>query len=168
MANGDVIQPGVSFLDIRSGLKNDPDYARLEEAYNSGTDFTQRYHRTWAQMEVALANAEYGFFFGDETTTPAPLTERTVDVIVSPNPASNGFINVNIKGLKDLNGKGNTNIISVRLLDLSGNVVRTQEIKDRQKVQARLSVEGLPAAIYILEVTDFVTKERARKKVVVK
>lgn len=77
MANGDVIEPGVSFLDIRSGYRNDPEFARLEAAYNSGEDFTQTYHRSWAQIEVALANADYGFFFGDSTFNQKPTVSIT-------------------------------------------------------------------------------------------
>ncbi len=67
MANGDVIEPGVKFIDIRSNYKNDPDYAALEAAYNAGEDYTQKYHRFWAQVDIALANAEFGRFFGDTT-----------------------------------------------------------------------------------------------------
>ncbi|HJO92782.1 MAG TPA: glycoside hydrolase family 48 protein [Victivallales bacterium] len=74
MANGDVIKEGVSFLDIRSKYKSDPMYPALENAYNdyiSGNteEFESpefRYHRFWAQVDAALAYAEYGFFFGND------------------------------------------------------------------------------------------------------
>jgi len=171
MANGDAIALGVSFLDIRSGLKNDPDYARLEEAYNSGTDYTQRYHRTWAQIEVALANAEYGFFFGNEVAPRiAAVNDRQINVKVIPNPSSTGFINVSVDGLKPLNEKlsfGNKATIRIRLIGLSGNVYSTRVIKDRKQVRAQMTSERLPSGLYILEVTDLVTKEKARKKVVI-
>ncbi|WP_109302423.1 glycoside hydrolase family 48 protein [Aquimarina sp. AU474] len=169
MANGDVIQPGVSFLDIRSGLKNDPDYARLKTAYDAGQDFTQRYHRSWAQMEVALANAEYGFFFGNDTTTGAAVVENQVNVSISPNPVSSGFINVAVKGVTNFNGKSTAKdlaIASIRLVDLSGNIVRSKNIKNRQQIQVRLAVDGLPSGVYVLEVIDHVYKERSRRKVI--
>ncbi len=70
MPNGDDIEDGVTFLDIRSAYKNDPDYQKLLNAYNAGTDYVQTYHRTWAQIEAALANAEYGFFFGEDAQEP--------------------------------------------------------------------------------------------------
>ncbi len=169
MANGDVIQPGVSFLDIRSGLKNDPEYTRLKTSYDAGQDFTQRYHRSWAQMEVALANAEYGFFFGNDTTTGTALAEKQVDVSISPNPASSGFINIAVKGITNFKGKSTTEdlaIASIRLVDLSGNVVRSKDIKNRQQIHVRISVDGLPSGIYVLEVIDHVFKERSRRKIV--
>ncbi|WP_109830639.1 glycoside hydrolase family 48 protein [Reichenbachiella versicolor] len=74
MPNGDTIKSGIKFLDIRSGLKNDPDFAALETAYNSGVEYTQNYHRTWAQIEVALANAEFGYFFGPKSTINVAIT----------------------------------------------------------------------------------------------
>ncbi|MBQ4819027.1 glycoside hydrolase family 48 protein [Aquimarina sp. MMG016] len=163
MANGDVIQPGVSFLDIRSGLKNDPDYARLKTAYDSGTDFTQNYHRSWAQIEVALANAEYGFFFGETTNAPAPVTQQA-NVLVSPNPAAN-YINVSANSSKK-NSNGNTNL-RIRLIDLSGNVVKVKNIKNTNQIQARISVEELPSGLYILETFDFASKEKFRNKVMI-
>ncbi|MGL1887615.1 MAG: glycoside hydrolase family 9 protein [Reichenbachiella sp.] len=84
MSNGDSIKPGIKFIDIRSDLRNDPDFAAVEAAYNSGQEYTQTYHRSWAQIEIALANAEFGFFFGSKSTidvaisSPAELTKFDV------------------------------------------------------------------------------------------
>ncbi len=55
MANGDVIQPGVKFLDIRSKYKADPDFARVKKAYEQKEAPAFRYHRFWAQVEYATA-----------------------------------------------------------------------------------------------------------------
>ncbi len=162
MANGDEIKPGVSFLDIRSKYKDDPEFSRLETAYNAGQDFTQRYHRSWAQIEIALANAEYGFFFGNDTTTPL-AAEKEFDVLVSPNPAVN-FINVSASKSKVNNQVGN---VRMRLIDLTGNVVRIKNLKNKSQIQTRISVEGLPSGIYVLETLDFTSKEVSRKKVVI-
>jgi Glycosyl hydrolase family 48/Secretion system C-terminal sorting domain/Divergent InlB B-repeat domain len=74
MPNGDVIKPGVKFIDIRSKYRNDPDFAALQTAYNSGTDFIKKYHRFWAQTDIALANAEYGYFFNSTATTSSTIT----------------------------------------------------------------------------------------------
>lgn len=76
MANGDLIEDGATFLSIRSDYENDPEFQRLQSAYNSGQPFTQNYHRSWAQIEIALANAEYGFFFGGgvDLNTPPTVT----------------------------------------------------------------------------------------------
>ncbi|MFT3869413.1 MAG: glycoside hydrolase family 48 protein [Nibricoccus sp.] len=77
MANGDVIVPGVKFIDIRSKYRSDPDWAALVTAYNSGTDYKKAYHRFWAQASIAIANAEYGRFFGTPVTN-VPVTGVTV------------------------------------------------------------------------------------------
>ena len=36
MPNGDVIKPGVSFLDIRTWYKNDPSWPKIETALATG------------------------------------------------------------------------------------------------------------------------------------
>jgi Glycosyl hydrolase family 48/Secretion system C-terminal sorting domain/Divergent InlB B-repeat domain len=74
MPNGDVIKPGIKFIDIRSKYRNDPDFPALQAAYSSGTDFVKKYHRFWAQTDVALANAEYGYFFNTVTTPSSIIT----------------------------------------------------------------------------------------------
>ncbi|MBL0682137.1 glycoside hydrolase family 48 protein [Aquimarina mytili] len=168
MPNGDVVQPGVSFLDIRSDLRNDPEFDRLQTAYNAGQEYTQRYHRSWAQIEVALANAEYGFFFGETTTAPSNRVSNMVDVLVSPNPASS-FINISAP-LSTGIGKSSTskvNNLSIRLINLTGNVVRSKNLRNSQQVQARISVDGVPSGIYILEVSNATTGEISRNKVIV-
>ncbi|WP_298543892.1 glycoside hydrolase family 48 protein [uncultured Aquimarina sp.] len=155
MPNGDPIKPGVTFLDIRSDYKNDPEFDRLEAAYNAGEEYTQRYHRSWAQIEVALANAEFGFFFGDqEPGVKAP--EDLFKVTASPNPASDY---VTISTNFDMN---NTRI---RIIDIAGNVVRAEPMLNKQK-STRVSVNGLPSGMYILEVFDITTGEKFRNKII--
>jgi hypothetical protein len=80
MANGDVIEPGVKFIDIRSNYRNDPDFEALDSAYKAGVDFTKKYHRFWAQVDIALANAEFGRFFGE---APIPIDPESVTVTPS-------------------------------------------------------------------------------------
>ncbi|HEX8911271.1 MAG TPA: glycoside hydrolase family 48 protein, partial [Humisphaera sp.] len=57
MPNGDPIAPGVRFIDLRSKYRQDPAFAQVEAAYKAGKPPVFRYHRFWAQVEVALANA---------------------------------------------------------------------------------------------------------------
>lgn len=57
MPNGDLIQPGIKFLDIRSFHRRDPEFARVERSYRSGKPPEFRYHRFWAQAEAATAYA---------------------------------------------------------------------------------------------------------------
>lgn len=74
MPNGDIIEPGVTFIDIRSDYRNDPDFPALEAAYQAGVDYTAKYHRFWAQVDIALANAEYGRLFGGVVVPPVDPT----------------------------------------------------------------------------------------------
>ncbi len=67
MPNGDEIKSGISFLDIRSKYKNDPDYKKLEDAYKAGQAPEFKYHRFWAQCDIAIANGVYSLLFGDGT-----------------------------------------------------------------------------------------------------
>ncbi|BEL07545.1 glycoside hydrolase family 48 protein [Actinoplanes sichuanensis] len=63
MPNGDVIKPGVSFLDIRSFYRNDPDFPKLDAYLKGGPAPTFNYHRFWAQVDVATGYAEYARLF---------------------------------------------------------------------------------------------------------
>ena len=57
MPNGDAIKSGVKFIDLRSRYRSDPAFAEVQRAYSAGKAPTFRYHRFWAQVEIALANA---------------------------------------------------------------------------------------------------------------
>jgi len=69
MPNGDVIKPGVSFLDIRSFYKDDPQWSKVQAALDGGPAPTFTYHRFWAQTAIAAALADYARMF-DGGTTP--------------------------------------------------------------------------------------------------
>ncbi len=159
MGNGDAIEPGVSFLDIRSDLRDDPEFDRLEAAYNAGEDFTQYYHRTWAQMEVALANAEYGFFFGDDAVAKSSVVKKEFNVIVAPVPAK-GFINITPVGNEKVEN------IELTLTNLTGLVVKSKTVENIQ-IQTRLSLQGLASGVYVLQVRNIDTNEVKTTKIVV-
>ncbi|AGF55628.1 hypothetical protein B0P06_000267 [Clostridium saccharoperbutylacetonicum] len=84
MPNGDVIKPGVSFLDIRSKYKQDPDFAKVEEAYKEGKAPVFKYHRFWAQSEAAIANGAYSILskeFPADSILKGDVTgDGTVDI----------------------------------------------------------------------------------------
>jgi hypothetical protein len=56
LASGEAIQPGATFLDLRPKYRKD--FAKIEQELRNGGAPVFRYHRFWAQVEVALANAE--------------------------------------------------------------------------------------------------------------
>jgi uncharacterized membrane protein len=63
MANGDPVNSSSTFISIRSAYRNDPDWGQVQSYLDGGPAPTFRYHRFWAQADVALANAEYGRLF---------------------------------------------------------------------------------------------------------
>lgn len=67
MPNGDVIKPGIKFLDIRSKYYSDPMFSTLKTAYDNNQDPVFKYHRFWAQCEIAIANGTYSVLFEDNT-----------------------------------------------------------------------------------------------------
>lgn len=65
MGNGEQIQPGVTFFDLRQSLyQNDPNIDEvLAYANGTGPVPTFEYHRSWAQMDIANAFADYARLF---------------------------------------------------------------------------------------------------------
>lgn len=95
MANGDAITQGVTFIDIRSKYREDPDFARLQDAYNKGEDFKITYHRFWAQCDIAIANGTMAILFpergGEEVNVPtvaitAPENNAVIDYTQAQEP----------------------------------------------------------------------------------
>ncbi|WP_418277410.1 glycoside hydrolase family 48 protein [Isoptericola jiangsuensis] len=70
MPNGDVIEPGVSFLDIRSFYEDDPEFDKVQAHLDGGPAPEFTYHRFWAQTAVATALADYDRLFGEPVETP--------------------------------------------------------------------------------------------------
>ncbi len=63
MPNGDPINATSTFRSIRSWYQNDPDWPKVQAYLNGGAAPTFRYHRFWAQSDVATAEAIYGMLF---------------------------------------------------------------------------------------------------------
>lgn len=93
MGNGDEIKPGVTFLDIRSKYKEDPDFPRLQAAYEEYKktgefNFEMQYHRWWAQCDFAVALGTMDFlldqgYFGAQPQTPAAKPVVTISATPS-------------------------------------------------------------------------------------
>ncbi|MGW0434997.1 glycoside hydrolase family 48 protein [Micromonospora sp. NPDC003197] len=63
MPNGDTITAGKSFVDIRSFYRSDPDWPKVQAYLNGGPVPEFRYHRFWAQTDIAMAFADFGHLF---------------------------------------------------------------------------------------------------------
>lgn len=60
---GSPIDPSSTFLSIRSEYMRDPSWAKVDAYMKGGEPPRFAYHRFWAQCEIALANATYGWLF---------------------------------------------------------------------------------------------------------
>lgn len=68
MPNGDAIDGSSTFVSIRTQIKSDPDWPRVDSYLHGGQPPTFVYHRFWAQSEIATANAVYGWLFPGPTS----------------------------------------------------------------------------------------------------
>ncbi|WP_327371874.1 glycoside hydrolase family 48 protein [Streptomyces sp. NBC_01217] len=59
MPNGDTVEPGATFIDIRTWYRDDPDWPKVQAYLDGGAAPTFTYHRFWAQAALALAFAIY-------------------------------------------------------------------------------------------------------------
>jgi len=87
MPNGDVISPGVRFIDIRSNYLKDPEFAAVKAAVDAGVDYQATYHRFWAQADIATAYGVYSTLFDSAFSVdpgslalPSSATTKTATV----------------------------------------------------------------------------------------
>ena len=117
MGNGDVIKSGVKFIDIRSGYKNDPDYAKVKAAYDNNTTASMTYHRYWAQVDAALAYGTHEILFPDVTgDINGDGTIELSDYTLLRKYLNNGGESSNIKidvANADVNGDGVVNFFDL-------------------------------------------------------
>lgn len=64
MANGDPLNSSSTFMGIRSWYRNDPAWPQVQTYLNGGAAPTFRYHRFWAEADIAMAMADFGRLFG--------------------------------------------------------------------------------------------------------
>jgi hypothetical protein len=63
MANGDLVNSSSTFIGLRSWYRTDPAFPQVQNHLNGGPAPSFRYHRFWAQADLAMALAEYGRLF---------------------------------------------------------------------------------------------------------
>jgi len=61
--NGDVIDSSATFIKIRSWYKKDKDWPKVQAYLDGGAVPEFKYHRFWAQADIALAFGAYGLLF---------------------------------------------------------------------------------------------------------
>jgi hypothetical protein len=156
MPNGDEIKPGVKFIDIRSKYKNDPDFARVKAAVDAGQKPVMRYHRFWAQVEIALAFAEYARF-SQPNPNVAPIEVNADSIKAISLPVQNTPTTASVKkyavhstaGHLVLSGlKGNE---SVELSTMNGRSVLRAKANNQSSLF--LSTGRVPCGMYLLTVT---------------
>jgi hypothetical protein len=59
MPNGDKIDSSSTFISIRTFMKKDPDWAKVQTYLDGGAAPTFTYHRFWSQVDIATAFADY-------------------------------------------------------------------------------------------------------------
>jgi hypothetical protein len=64
MPNGDQIDEDADFLSIRSFLRDDPEWSKVQSYLDGGPAPTFTYHRFWAQAEIATAFSLHVELFG--------------------------------------------------------------------------------------------------------
>jgi hypothetical protein len=63
MANGDPINSSSNFVGLRSWYRSDPAWPQVQNYLSGGSVPSFRYHRFWAQADIAMALADYGRLF---------------------------------------------------------------------------------------------------------
>jgi len=106
MPNGDVIKPGIKFIDIRSKYKDDPWYEGIKNQTEDNL-FEFTLHRFWHQVDYAVALGVAAMFGYPDDDTPVPGT------------------------LGDVDGNGKVNAIDFAMMrqDLLGQVKLTEDQK---------------------------------------
>jgi hypothetical protein len=63
MANGDPINANSTFIGIRSWYRDDPAWQQVQSYLSGGAAPTFRYHRFWAQADIAMAMGDFARLF---------------------------------------------------------------------------------------------------------
>jgi hypothetical protein len=160
MPNGDPIRSGVKFLDIRSKYKQDPAFAGVQQAVTANDTPSFRYHRFWAQCEIALAFAEYARFSQPDPNI-APLTvskdsiNRVTQQIGVLDPmtvsAARQGVRISKTGPFVEIASPFQHPVNVRMTDVGGRSVCARELPALGAL--RVGTESLKSGFYLVQIT---------------
>jgi hypothetical protein len=88
MPSGDVIKPGITFLDIRTKMKQEEGWEKVAAYANGGDVPTFTYHRWWHEVDFAVANAVYAMFAPWDSTVPSASPTATVRPTATVQPTA--------------------------------------------------------------------------------
>lgn len=126
---GATLQNGITFLELRPDYQNDPDWPRVKTALDQGETPVMRYHRFWAQADIAMANAIYYLFFGNGSA-PTPTAVPSPTPIPTPTtpPTEGGNLKVQ---MFNSNTAASSNMIYVqfKVINTGTTVIDLADVK---------------------------------------
>jgi hypothetical protein len=161
MPNGDQIKQGVKFLDIRSKYRQDPSFATVQSAVNASDTPSFRYHRFWAQCEIALAFAEYARFSQpDPNIAPLIVSRDSINSVVQKIPVREPDRKYSTQpGIKIAKLGPLVTIASffdhpvlVRLIDVAGHTICNRQLSNRGSFS--LKAETIRPGYYLLQINS--------------
>jgi len=161
MPNGDQIKPGVKFLDIRSKYKQDPSFATVQNAVNANDTPSFRYHRFWAQVEIALAFAEYARFSQpNPNIAPIIVSRDSVNSVIQKIPvlkptekmAADQGIRIEKLGPQLIITSSFEHPVTVRLMDVAGHSICARQVSAFGSLS--LKEGSVKSGYYLMQITD--------------
>ncbi len=73
MPAGDPVDSSSTFIGLRSRYRQDPDWPKVEKLLAGGPAPEMKYHRFWAQIDIALSNATVAWLYPDGMPKKAAL-----------------------------------------------------------------------------------------------
>lgn len=92
MPNGDKIQPGIKFIDIRSKYRQDPDYQKVYDAYQRGEAPVLNYHRFWHEVDLAIAMGVLATYFPEMKYDNKPITGDITNPVLYGDVNDDGLV----------------------------------------------------------------------------
>lgn len=139
---GATIDSSATFLSMRPKYKQDPQWPKLKAYLDGGAAPTWRYHRFWAQADIAMAMGDYANLIGG-TDTPSVLASASTVAVPEGGSANVGITlskapaaNVNVAVAKVAGGDADLTTASTTLVFTPANYNVAQAVTIRAAVDA--------------------------------